>query len=133
MSPEKHHGLGPHLGPWLHAIAHLRCIQPRVRKISPSPHTLHPGVPTFQEPGWFPSGFAGHDITRHQGSGSDGPAAGSAHTWVKLGGGKGEQSTGELGEEAGGWSQRERPSFMLTEHHLSPLVLGTFGGCQTEF
>ena len=75
-----------------------------------------------------------HDITHHHGSGSGGPVAGSGHAWVKPGGGEGEQSTGELREEAGDWSQRERPSFMLTEHHLSPhLVLGTFGECQTEF
>ena len=49
MSPEKHHGLGPHLGPWFHPLAHSLYIWPRVRKISPSPHTLPPTprVPTF--------------------------------------------------------------------------------------
>lgn len=65
-SPEKRHGLRPRLGPWFHPLAHsLYIIWPRVRKISPSPHTLPPtpGVPTF--PGaWLVSRrFAGHDIS----------------------------------------------------------------------
>lgn len=62
-SPEKRHGLGPRLGPWFHPLAHSLYIWPRVRKISPSPHTLPPlESPHSQEPGWFPAGFAGHDI-----------------------------------------------------------------------
>lgn len=127
-SPEMLYLHGARAGPLVRPCRHSASSE--LEKQVPPPRL---GIPTF--PGaelvshGDPTGPAGHDITRHHGSGSGGLAPGMGHAWLKLDAWEGEVSARELWAEAGGWSPRR--SGVTDPRPATPALVATFGERQT--